>query len=51
MRINLQDFLQEKHLKFKSDRQAIDWVKRNLKPASLSRIGPNYLVDEKEITQ
>ena len=49
MRINLQDFFEEKHLRFKSERQGLNWVKRNLKPASVLRIGPNYLVDQKEI--
>ena len=49
MRINVQDFLTDKHLRFKSDKQGISWVKRNLKPVSLLRIGPNYLVNEKEI--
>lgn len=49
MEINLQDFFEEKRLRFKSERQGINWVKRNLKPTSLFRIGPNYLVDDKEI--
>jgi len=49
MKINLQDFFEDKRLRFKSERQGINWVKRNLKPVSLLRIGPNYLVNEKEI--
>ena len=49
MKINLQDFFETKRLRFKSERQGINWVKRNLKPVSLLRIGPNYLVNEKEI--
>lgn len=49
MRINIQDFFENKHLRFKTERQGINWVKRNLKPISLLRVGPNYLVDQKEI--
>ena len=49
MKINLQDFFENKHLRFKSERQGINWVKRNLKPISLLRVGPNYLVNEKEM--
>lgn len=49
MRINLQNFLKDSSLKFDSERQSISWVKRNLKPTTLLRVGPNYLVDQKEI--
>lgn len=49
MRINLQDFFEDNYLRFKSDRQGINWVKRNLKPSTLLRVGPNYLVDKKEM--
>jgi hypothetical protein len=49
MRINLQDFFEQNFLRFKSEKQGINWVKRNLKPVSLLRVGPNYLVDQKEI--
>jgi len=51
VKINLQTFFADKQLFFESKRQGIAWVKRNLKPRSLIRIGPNYLVDEKEITK
>lgn len=51
MRINIEDFFEEQHLRFKNDRQGVNWVKRNLKPRSLLRIGPNYLVDKKEINK
>ena len=47
--MNLETFLKEKQLIFDSDKQGISWVKRNLKPDSLLKVGPNYLVDEAEI--
>lgn len=49
MKINIQNFFEKKQLRFKSEKQGINWVKRNLKPSSLLRIGPNYLVNEKEM--
>ena len=49
--INLRDFLESKSLKFDSDKQGVSWVKRNLSPKELLKVGPNYLVDEKEINQ
>lgn len=49
MRINLQNFLEDSSLKFDSERQSVSWVKRNLRPTTLLRVGPNYLVDQKEI--
>lgn len=49
MKINIENFLIEKHIKFKSNKQAIAWVKRNLKPISLLKVGPSYLVDAREI--
>lgn len=51
MRINVEDFFEEHHLRFESKKQGVAWVKRNLKPISLLRVGPCYLVDEKEITK
>jgi hypothetical protein len=47
--INVEDFFIKESLKFKSTKQGVGWLKRNLKPESLIRIGPNYLVDKKEI--
>lgn len=47
--INIEDFLTEKRIKFKSNKQAIAWVKRNLKPMSLLKVGPSYLADQREI--
>ena len=49
MKINLLDFFAEKNLRFKSERQGVNWVKRNLKPEYILRVGPNYLVDKKEM--
>jgi hypothetical protein len=49
MKINLQDFFEKHCLRFKSERQGINWAKRNLKPVSLLCLGRNYLVNEKEI--
>jgi hypothetical protein len=47
--INIKYFLENHQLLFKSNKQAISWLKRNLKPTSLIRIGPNYLVNKEEI--
>lgn len=47
--INIEDFLAEKRIKFKSNKQAVAWVKRNLKPVSLLKVGPSYLVDKREV--
>lgn len=49
MIINIEDFLLAKSIKFKSSKQAVSWVKRNLKPSSLLKVGPSYLVDQREI--
>lgn len=49
MRINVENFFEKNHLRFKTKKQGVAWIKRNLQPTSLLRIGPNYLVNEKEI--
>ena len=49
MIINVEDFLLNKSIKFKSSKQAVSWVKRNLKPSTLLKVGPSYLVEEREI--
>lgn len=49
--INLDDFLESKCLRFDNAKQAVRWVKRNLHPTSLLKVGPNYLVDEKEMNE
>ena len=49
MKINIQTFFEKKDLRFKTDRHGINWVKRNLSPRYLLRVGPNYLVDDKEM--
>ena len=47
--INLNNFLKSKELLFESEKQAIAWVRRNLKPKSLIKAGPNYLVSSREM--
>ena len=47
---NINQFLEEKKIKFTSDKQALRWV-RKLKAKSLVRIGMSYFVDEKELSK
>jgi hypothetical protein len=41
--INIHTFLEEKNLVFQDQKQAISWVRRNLKPLKLLKIGPDYV--------
>jgi hypothetical protein len=47
--INIKTFFKDKDLLFNNDKEGVLWVKRNLKPTQLIRIGKNYLVDRKEM--
>ena len=47
---DINQFLEEKKIKFTSDKQALRWV-RKLKAKSLVRIGMSYFVDEKELSK
>lgn len=49
--INLKDFFDKNNLIFSKDKEGVSWVKRAFKPKTLRRIGPNYLVDKKEIEE
>ena len=47
--VNIHNFLKEKGLYFPTEKQEIEWVRRNLKPEICLKIGPNYLVDKSEV--
>ena len=49
--LNIKHFLKEKDLEFANQKQAISWVKRSLAPKTLLKIGPNYMIDQKEMEQ
>lgn len=47
---NLNTFLEEKKIKFSSEKQALRWV-RKLKAKSLVKVGLSYFIDEKELSK
>ena len=46
---NINTFLDRHEITFDTQKQKISWIRRNLRPKTLVKVGPNYLVDESEI--
>lgn len=49
--INLDQFISQKNLPFQSSRKGLQWIKKNLGPKSLTKIGPGYIVEREEIEE
>lgn len=47
--INIQEFFNRYNLIFESDKKGVAWVRKNLKPTSLVKVGSNFLVEKNEI--
>lgn len=47
--VNISRFLEKKNLAFQDQKQAISWVRRNLKPLKLLKMGPNYMSEKDEL--
>lgn len=48
MLINISEFFKKQNISFKSEKQALNWV-RKLQPNTLGRVGTSYFIEDSEL--